>query len=192
MVQQPGSTRGPTPWAIRRETLALGRGQSTDPHGSKHYRAKGRLNATGSAHAPQASPGHLAFSRPDVYFCFPALGDSCLPTAGSVKAPSCPIPGGGAGQASDQPLSAKAPKQPAGLQMDGLTRNQLAPGLSWLFTALGSITVWLLTQQPCLGASLRAPEKFCCKACLQPVLDHLCKQDFFLLNLCPKDQSCFS
>lgn len=159
---------------------------------SKHYRAKCRLNATSSALAPRVSPGRLAFSYPDVYFCFPALGDSRLPTTGSVKAPSYPIPGGGAGQASAKPPSSKAPKQPASLQMDGLTRNQLAPGLSWLFTALGSITVWLLTQQPCLRASLQAPAKFCCKACLQPVLEHLCKQDFFLLNLCPKGQSCFS
>lgn len=138
-------------WAIRRETpspTALGRGhggraQISAAPGTIEQRCS--LNTTSSAHPPQAYPGDLAFDCPDVYFCFPALGDSLLPATGRMKAPSCPVPSRGAGQASAQPPSARAPKEPASLQMDSLTRNQLAPGLGWLFAALESLTVWLLT-----------------------------------------------
>lgn len=122
-------------------------GKSTAPRGFRDHRAKCTLNTANAAHAPWASPEHLAFSCPNVN-CFHVLGDSLIPTTGSTKVPSFPVPGRGTGQASAQSPSARAPEQPPGFQMDSLTRNQLALGLSHLFAALGGVAVWMLTQQP--------------------------------------------
>lgn len=137
--------------------------ESTDPCGSRHHRGKCRLNTTSSANPPWASPGHLAFGHSDICFCFPALGDSLLPTTGSIKVSSCPIPGRGTGQTSAQLLSARAPKHPASLQMDSLTRNQLALGLGWLFAASRKCYCLAADSTAPSPSSFQAPEKSRCK-----------------------------
>lgn len=151
------------------------RRQSTDLSSSRHLRAKCRLITTSSAHPPRASPGDHVFEAPKylLLLCFRGFPS---PHHGWCKSPTQSHPRWRRRRASAQPPCARALRQTDRQPPDGQSAQKPA-GPSWLFTALGSLTAWLRSQQPCPELPLkpkRSPDAVWCPACprasLQPRL----------------------
>lgn len=120
------------------------RRESADPRCSRLHRAKRRLNTTDYEYPPWASPGESCLWPPRYLLLLPRFRGFPSPHHRQGRNHILPHPqrSSRAGTSCQSPKTANQP--------GSLTSNQLAPGLGWLFAALRSVAVWLLTQQPCL------------------------------------------